>query len=283
MTTAHAPTVNDLPDPLATVLPNPPEAAPVDAPAFWQRFPQTALSGVDTASILWSEVLPGGSHWSWRMPRGSAIRCVALEAGANLSLVMYSALEKLERYNMPDSLKAQHTAHYTKGHVLMSDMGRSMASFTADSLGWHDPMGSLLDNELMTDKFGEKRYGEARNAMHRSGKDGLLIEIGKYGLTRRDLVAPVNLFSKVSVDEQGRFAFAANHSQAGDFVELRFDMDVILAASSAPHALDPAPTYSPKKVGLLAWRCGPAPASDACRAFRPENARALHNTDMLYL
>jgi hypothetical protein len=41
--------------------------------------------------------------------------------------------------------------------------------------------------------------------MHRSGKDGLLIEIGKHGLGARDLIAPVNLFSKVSVDEAGRF------------------------------------------------------------------------------
>jgi uncharacterized protein len=275
--------INDLPDPLTTVLPNPPQTSPVDAPSFWQRFPAPALAGVDTVQTMWSEVLPGGSHWSWRMPRGSAIRFVALDAGANLSLVLYSALEKLERYNMPDSLKAQHTAHYTKGHVLMSDMGRSMASFTADSLGWHDPLGALLDNSLMTEKFGEHRYEESRNSMHRSGKDGLLIEIGKYGLTRRDLIAPVNLFSKVIVDEQGQFSFAPNHSQAGDFVELRFDMDVILAVSSAPHAFDPSPVYAPKKVGLLAWRCGPALAVDACRAFRPENARALHNTDMLYL
>lgn len=275
--------INELPDPLTTVLPNPPQAAPVDAPAFWQRFPTPALAGVGTNHVMWSEVLPGGSHWSWRMPRGSAIRFVALDAGANLSLVLYSALEKLERYNMPDSLKAQHTAHYTKGHVLMSDMGRSMASVTADSLGWHDPLGALLDNELMATKYGEQRYEQARNAMYRSGKDGLLIEIGKYGLTRRDLIAPVNLFSKVSVDAQGRFCFAENHAKAGDFVELRFDMDVILAVSSAPHALDPSPVYAPKKVGLVAWRCGAAPADDFCRAFRPENARALHNSDVLYL
>ena len=264
-------------------LPNPPHTSPVDTPSFWQQFPAPALTGIDSAKAMWSEVLPGGSHWSWRMPRGSAIRFVALDAGANLSLVIYGALEKLERYNMPDSLKAQHTAHYTKGHVLMSDMGRSMASFTADSLGWHDPLGALLDNALMTEKFGEHRYEESRNDMHRSGKDGLLIEIGKYGLARRDLIAPVNLFSKVIVDTQGRFTFAPNHSQAGDLVELRFDMDVILAVSSAPHAFDPSPVYAPKKVGLMAWRCGPAPAVDACRAFRPENARALHNTDMLYL
>lgn len=272
-----------LPDALTTVPANPPPQAPVDTPAFWQHFPAPALAGVDTERLMWSEVVPGGSHWSWRLPRGCALRFVALAPGANASLVFYAAQEKLERYNMPDSLKAQHTAHYTRGHVLMSDMGRSMASFTHDSLGWHDPLGGLLDSERMQQQYGDKRYGQARNAMHRSGKDGLLIEIGKYGLTRRDLVAPVNLFSKVTVDAEGCFAYVPQHNQAGDFVELRMDMDVIVAMSTAPHPLNPATTYAPAKVGLLAWRCGPAPSQDVCRAFRPENARALHNTDMLYL
>ena len=270
-------------EPSVPVPANPPQAAPVDALALWQRFPAAALAGVDTSKTMWSEIVPGGGHWSWRMPRGSAIRFVALEDGPNVSAVLYSALEKLERYNMPDSLKAQHTAHYQAGHVLMSDMGRSLASVTADSLGWHDPLGALLDNERMAAKYGERRYEDARNGMYRSGKDGLLIEIGKYGLSKRDLIAPVNLFSKVSVDAQGRFQFAPQHAKAGDFVELRFDMDVIFAISTAPHALDPNPAYAPKKVGLLAWRCGAAPANDACRAFRPENARALHNSDVLYL
>ncbi|MEZ5665002.1 MAG: urea carboxylase-associated family protein [Burkholderiaceae bacterium] len=270
-------------EPQVPVPANPPTTTPVDAPPLWHRFPATALAGVDTSRTMWSEVVPGGGHWSWRMPRGSAIRFVALEDAPNLSLVLYSAQEKLERYNMPDSLKAQHTAHYQAGHVLMSDMGRSMASFTADSLGWHDPLGALLDSERMAARYGERRYADARNGMYRSGKDGLLIEIGKYGLGKRDLIAPVNLFSKVRVDGQGRFQFEPGHARTGDFVELRFDMDVILAISTAPHALDPSPVYAPKKVGLLAWRCGPAPASDPCRAFRPENARALHNTDMLYL
>ena len=279
----QSPLISDLPNPLTTVLTNPPQTAPLDMPVMWKLLPEKTLAGVDTSRILWSEILPGGSHWSWRMPRGSAMRFVALGAGANLSLVMYSALEKLERYNMPDSLKAQHTARYSKGNVLMSDMGRSMASFTDDSLGWHDPLGALLDDQLMTKKYGDKRYGEARNAMHRSGKSGLLIEIGKYGLTRRDLIAPVNLFSKVIVDEQGCFRFSQGHCQSDDFVELRFDMDVILAVSSAPHALDPDPEYAPKKVGLIAWRCGVAPINDICREFRPENARALYNTDLLYL
>jgi uncharacterized protein YcgI (DUF1989 family) len=60
-------------------------------------------------------------------------------------------------------------------------------------------------------------------------------------------------------------------------------MDVIVAVSAAPHPLDPRPEYTPSPVGVAVWRSGPAPADDFCRAFRPECARALHNSDMQYL
>lgn len=260
-------------------LDNPPASAPVDAIEHWRRF----APDLPADKVLFSELVPGGGHWSYRLPRGTTLRMTALDAGANLSLVLYSAQEKLERYNLPDSLKAQHTAHYTRGHVLMSDMGRSMASITADTVGWHDPLGLLLDNRLMHEKYGDHPYQQYRNAMYRSGRDGLLIEIGKYGLAKRDLVAPVNFFSKVVVDGEGRFDYVPGHAKAGDHVDLRLDMDVIVAYSAAPHPLDPDPNYVPGKVGLAVWRSGPAPTDDYCRAFRPENARALHNTDMLYL
>ena len=268
-------------EPLA--LDNPPAGAlpdsPVDAIEHWRAF----APDLPEERVLFSELVPGGGHWSYRLPRGVTLRITTLDAGANLALVLYSAQEKLERYNMPDSLKAQHTAHYTRGHVLMSDMGRALASITADTVGWHDPLGLLLDNRLMGEKYGEHAYQQYRNGMYRSGRDGLLIEIGKYGLAKRDLVAPVNFFSKVTVDEEGRFHFVPGHAKAGDYVDLRLDMDVLVAFSAAPHPLDPNPAYAPGKVGLAAWRSGPAPKDDYCRAFRPENARALHNSDMLYL
>lgn len=260
---------------------NPPAAQPVDALPLWKRF----APELPEDSVMWSDIVPGRGHWSYRMPRGSRLRMVALEAGANLSMVLYHAREKLERYNMPDSLKAQHTAHYTRGHTLMSDMGCALASITEDTVGWHDPLGALLDAERLHAKYAadERTFHTHRNGMHRSGKDGLLIEIGKHGLARRDLIAPVNFFSKVSVDAEGRFRFAPEHTPAGGMVELRFDMDTLIAISTAPHPLDPSPTYAPKKVGLAAWRSSPAPKDDFNRAFRPECARAIHNADMQYL
>lgn len=265
--------------PPAHTLDNPPAHAPVDAPEHWRAF----APELPAAQVLWSDIVPGGGHWSWCLKRGHALRLVALDDRANCSVLLYAAHDTLERYNLPDSLKAQHTAHYTRGHVLMSDMGRALASITHDTLGWHDPLGGLLDQAAMQAKYGEQRYGTHRNAMHRAGKEGLLVEIAKHGLAARDLIAPVNLFSRVAVDEQGAFHFDAERPVQGAAVELRLDLDVIVALSTAPHPLDPRPGYAPGRIGMAAWRCGPAPADDACRLFRPENARALYQSDLFAL
>lgn len=258
---------------------NPPATNPVDVVEHWRRF----APDLENKPLLWSDTVPGGGHWSAVLPRGSRLRLVALDPHVNASLVFYHARQLTERYSMPDSLKAQHTAHYTRGHVLMSDMGRSLASIVDDNVGWHDPFGGLLNATTLRNKYGEARYQTHRNAMFRSGEDGLLIEIGKYGLAKRDLVAPVNFFSKVSVDAEGRFGFTEAPLRAGALIELRFDMDTLVAWSTAPHPLDPRPDYAPGKLGLVAWRDAPAAADDFCARFRPENARALHNSAQFYL
>jgi uncharacterized protein len=68
----------------------------------------------------------------------------------------------------------------------------------------------------MHEKYGDHSYQTYRNSMYRPGRDGLLIEINTYGLAKRDLVVPVNLFSKVIVDGEVRFQFVPRHSKAGD-------------------------------------------------------------------
>ncbi len=233
-------------------------------------------------NLLWEETLPGGAHGSFQMKRGSALRITDVEGDANLSMLLYNLDEKLERYNMPDTLKAQHTAHLTKGFVLYSDMGRVLASVIGDSVGWHDTISGMSNAALVEKKYGKADYQQARNDMHRNARDSMLIELGKWGLGKRDIVPNVNFFSKVSSDESGGLHFAANHSKAGAFVELRFEMNVLVVLSATQHPLDPNPDYAPKPVLLQAWRCGTPDEGDHCRNFRPENSRGFHNTELLF-
>ena len=237
---------------------------------------------IETNKIKWIEIFPGGCHWSYRIARGTSLRFVDLEGGANASVLLYRADEKHERLNIPDTLKAQHTAHLTKGHVLYSDMGRILASIPYDTVGWNDPLCGVSDAASLEKKFGINRYQENRNGMYRNGKDSLLIEMGKWGLSLRDWVPNINLFSKVVVNEVGQFAFATENSKKLNAVELRMEMDVIIAVSTAPHPFDTNTTYAPKKIAVIAWESGVAGSEDICRLSCAENQRGYYNTELNY-
>ncbi len=232
---------------------------------------------------LWSETLKGGEHWSGILRRGTSLRITALEEGANVAAMMYNHESLLERYNMADTLKAQHTAYLTSGCVCYSDMGRILCSVTADSCGWHDTISGLSDAALVAAKYGPSRFQEQRNDFHKNGRESMLNELGKYGLGKRDLIANINFFSRVTVDDGGGLHFDAENCDAGDYVELRFEMHTLLVLATCPHPLDPARSYRARAVALRAWVSGPAPAHDPCRRRCDENARGFRNTEMMFL
>ena len=74
-----------------------------------------------TKELLYQDELPGNCHWSFKMKRGTLLRLIDTEGGANVATLFYNSDNALERYNMADTLKAQHTFYLTKGHVCYSD------------------------------------------------------------------------------------------------------------------------------------------------------------------
>ncbi|CRI63671.1 Urea carboxylase-associated protein 2 [Thiocapsa sp. KS1] len=233
---------------------------------------------IDPSRIVHTELLPGARSWSFIIRRGFALRLTDRRGRANCSALFFNAHEKLERYNMADTLKAQHTAFLTAGHVCYSDMGRILVSITEDTCGWHDTFCGVSDAALVRERFGVARYQEARNSFLRNGRELFLIELGKWGLGRRDLVANVNFFSKVAVDEAGVMRFEPGHSKPGDHVDLRAEMDTLVVLNTCPHPLDPATEWSPKPVDLAIYRADPAAEDDLCRISCPENGRGFANT-----
>jgi urea carboxylase-associated protein 2 len=235
------------------------------------------------SSLLCTEIVPGGATWSHVLKRGTALRITDLEGGANVAAYFLNFELPAERFNLPDTLKAQHTARITKGHALFSDMGRILCSVTEDTAGWHDPLAGISNAALVEKKYGKLTYQQARNDSHQNARDGLLIELGKYGLGPRDLHATVNFFSKVTVDAEGQMHYIADHSRAGSFVELRAEMNVLVLLNTCQHPLDESKQYAPKPVELSISRV-PAPrTNDPCRMLCPENLRGFLLTEFYFL
>jgi urea carboxylase-associated protein 2 len=213
------------------------------------------------------------------MRRHQVLRIVDDEGRACVSALLYNAHDPLERYNMADTLKAQFTAFLTEGRVLFSDMGRVLASIVGDTCGWHDTISGCGDGEAARRRFGQGRYQELRNELHRNARDNFLVELGKHGLGKRDVVANVNFFVRVGVDEAGATQLVPGNSRPGAHVDLRFEMDTLVVLTNTPHPLDPAPSYAPPPVTLVISDGAAPGADDRCRRSRGECERGFALTE----
>jgi uncharacterized protein len=220
--------------------------------------------------------------WSRVLRRGHTLELTDVEGGACVAALFYNADDLCERYNMPDTLKAQHIARLTTGAVLYSDMGRVLCSVIADSCGWHDTITGHATARHQLAKYGAGTYQALRNDYHRNTRDNFLTELGKYELGKRDLVANMNCFVKVAVDDDGSLSYVTGHSKPGSRLVLRSEMNTLVVLSNTPHPLDPNPVYAPKAVSLTVRSGAPTAPTDPFRQSRPEIERGFMLTDRYF-
>lgn len=229
--------------------------------------PATALDGapLDDAAIIHREEVPAGWYWTTRLARGEALRLVNRTGGSAVSLVAWREADPSERINTADTVKVQWRAALGRGRMILSDMGRAMLSLVEDTSGLHD---------LLVGGSTAASAGGGRNT-----RDNLVGAVGKLGLDRRDIPMAVTFFAPVTVRQDGRFDWRDGARQPGDFVDLRAEMDLIVALSNCPHPLDPAPDPGP--VAAIRFRAPAAGPDDLCRTAGPEARRAYAATDRL--
>lgn len=234
--------------------------------------------GVNPADVVWDETLAAGEYASRVLKRGSRIRITNLEGDGNLSLLLLNADYPIERLNVADTCKVQWNAYLGKGKLLLSDMGRVMASITQDTCEHHDTLCGPSNEKQNAAKYGTgANYSQFPNA-----RDRLLLALLKHGLGKKDIAPAINFFKSVKVEPTGALTFLQASRKPNDFLELRAEMNVILAAANCPHPLDPRPTYTATPIRLTAWRGPITPMNDEIRTRTPEATRAFLNTEDYY-
>ena len=236
-----------------------------------------------SGKVLYEDTLAAACHWSMRMRKGTILKIIDDEGGANVGMLFYNPENLLERYNAPDTLKCQHTFKLGKGHCLYSDMGRIFCSIVEDSVGWHETVCGNTTKDIVASRWGEASYQAALNEWTKNGYDSFLVELAKYGLGRKDMAANLNLFSAVKVDDEGNLSYVENNSKAGDSIELRFEMDTLVLLHTCPHPLSTASTYPRKSISYQILQADPVSEDDFCKNSREENQRGFQNNRIYHL
>jgi urea carboxylase-associated protein 1 len=208
-------------------------------------------SPLDPAGAAYRKIVGAGDYWIHEIEAGRIIRIADLEGNQAVDTIFYSAGETSERYSAIDTIVGQRNIYLTTGTVLRSNLGNPMLTVTADTCGRHDTLGGACAAES-----NQVRYAIEKRHMHACRNSFLLaIADPKWNLTKRDLAPNINFFMNVPVTPEGRLTFEDGISEAGKYVEMRAEMNVICVISNCPQLNNPCNAYNPTPIEVLIWDC----------------------------
>jgi uncharacterized protein len=198
---------------------------------------------------LHSFVVEAGDPFLIEVGKGHTIRIIDLEGNQAVDTLFYNAHDYADRYSAQDTIREQGNIYLTTGTRLISSRGNVLLTISADTCGRHDTLGGACSTESNM-----VRYDLSKGNMH-ACRQSFLKGIGEWGrgLEKRDIASNINFFMNVPVTPEGGLTFEDGVSDAGKYVELRAEMDVLMVISNCPQLNNPCNGYNPTPIQILIW------------------------------
>jgi hypothetical protein len=207
------------------------------------------LSHLKPEAALQTFVVEAGDPFVLEIAEGQYVRIVDLEGNQAVDTIFYNAHDYSDRYSAQDTICEQGNIYLTTGTSLLSTNGHLLLTITADTCGRHDTLGGACAAES-----NKVRYDLTKGHMHACRNSFLKgIQSWNHGMDKRDITSNINFFMNVPVTPNGELTFEDGVSDAGKYVELRAEMDVLMVISNCPQLNNPCNGYNPTPIQILLW------------------------------
>ena len=206
-------------------------------------------SPLNPEAALHTFVVEAGDPFVFEIAQGQYLRIVDIEGNQAVDTIFYNAHDYADRYSAQDTIREQANIYLTTGTKLLSTNGNVLLTITSDTCGRHDTLGGACATESNM-----VRYDLSKGHMH-ACRNSFLKGIQRWnrGMDKRDITSNINFFMNVPVTPDGKLTFEDGVSDAGKYVELRAEMDVLMVISNCPQLNNPCNGYNPTPIQILVW------------------------------
>ena len=206
-------------------------------------------SPLNPEAALHTFVVEAGDPFVFEIAQGQYLRIVDIEGNQAVDTIFYNAHDYADRYSAQDTIREQANIYLTTGTKLLSTNGNVLLTITSDTCGRHDTLGGACATESNM-----VRYDLSKGHMH-ACRNSFLKGIQRWnrGMDKRDITSNINFFMNVPVTPDGKLTFEDGVSDAGKYVELRAEMDVLMVISNCPQLNNPCNGYNPTPIQILIW------------------------------
>ncbi|MGB3740281.1 MAG: urea carboxylase-associated family protein [Pontixanthobacter sp.] len=162
---------------------------------------------------------------AFELMAGQTLRVIDPEGTQVSDLVAYARGDVGEVISNGRTFDYEETIHLTTGHRLWSNRSHPMLTITQDSVGRHD----FLLTPCSVDTF---RHFYPDKPVHRGCFGNLAEALEPYGVTPDAIPTAFNIFMNVPIDAKGTLRVDPPASKAGDHIDLRAEMDLIIGLTA---------------------------------------------------
>lgn len=166
------------------------------------------------------------SGYGLELKRGQILRIIDPEGEQVSDVMAFAAGDKTEKLSSGRTIDYNNTIYPTTGHVLYSSRSRPMFTILEDTVGRHDFLLTPCSPETF-----EILY-EGHEGYHPSCLENLTTNLAPFGIVEDDIPTTFNVFMNVAVSPQGELDIGPPLSKAGDFIDLRAEMDMIVGVTA---------------------------------------------------
>ncbi|MEW5920858.1 MAG: DUF1989 domain-containing protein [Bacillota bacterium] len=177
--------------------------------------------------------------------KGQCLRIVDLEGQQCADMILYNAADYTDVFSCVYTMLINQTWQITKGHLLYSKYASLMATMVEDTVGKHYFGGGFCSAEVNRLRYGIEGSPNCR--------DNLVASMSDYNFTSKnvELDSCISFFMNLGYAPNGTFVIAEPDSKAGDYFDLRAEMDLIVSLSNCPQERSPSNAYNPTALEVI--------------------------------
>lgn len=175
-----------------------------------------------------THVIAATDGWAEPIRKGETVRIIDVAGRQVTDFVAFCANDYNERLDPTVTMDATEKYALMPGDILYSTIYRPMFTILRDDVGKHDLFNSSCRPEMY-----EFLY---HSPNHKSCFENLNLALSAYNVPAAKQHFPFNIFMHTVVTEDGHIRVELPTSKAGDCIELRAEMDMVLGFSACPCA-----------------------------------------------
>lgn len=189
--------------------------------------------------------IPARGFAAFTMKSSNVLRIVDVEGQQVADLVAFNLHDFEERVNGETTMLLNGTYNPRQNDIVYSDDCNAMLTIIDDSVGRNYPGALMCSQEMNLMRYGVPGTLNCR--------DNLTAALQPFGIGKKQIPGAFTPFMNVIHHPDGRAEIAEPPSKAGDYIDMRAEMDLLVAISACPQQRNAVNGWNPSSLTCIVY------------------------------